>query len=234
MVYDIAKEVMKNIHDFVMSYNFDDSDYMTDYFNTNLYLHLGIGTYKKPYKLELPKLDCKGKKPKAFKHPEGAAHKAIRQALGNARFGFYEANDIKGKLYSERIHTDAMETNTSIRYPIRVPELHRNESTNWGMQAYVANSPAITEVTLNFSVTHPRRRPCSRKNVKTLLSHGRNGRKSLTESNNNVDIFLHKKYYKQTVFSNIIKYSNRQLTILVVSFIFVVKLIIFDNFSLHN
>ena len=69
---------MKNVCDFVMSYNFDDSDPMTDYFCTNFYLHLGVGTYKKPYKVELPKLDCKGKKPEVFKHPEGAAHKAIR------------------------------------------------------------------------------------------------------------------------------------------------------------
>ena len=45
---DRAKEVMKNVCDFVMSYNFDDSDPMTDYFCTNFYLTLGVGTYKKP------------------------------------------------------------------------------------------------------------------------------------------------------------------------------------------
>ena len=41
---DRAKEVLKNACDFVMSYNFDDSDPMTDYFCTNFYLHLGVGT----------------------------------------------------------------------------------------------------------------------------------------------------------------------------------------------
>ena len=40
---DRAKEVMMNICDFIMSYNFDDSDPMTDYFHTNFYLTLGIG-----------------------------------------------------------------------------------------------------------------------------------------------------------------------------------------------
>lgn len=35
---DRAKEVMMNVCDFVMSYNFDDSDAMTDYFHTNFYL----------------------------------------------------------------------------------------------------------------------------------------------------------------------------------------------------
>ena len=56
---DRAKEVMLNVCDFVMSYNFDDSDPMTDYFHTNFYLTLGIGSYKQPYKVELPKLACK-------------------------------------------------------------------------------------------------------------------------------------------------------------------------------
>ena len=92
MLTDRAKEVMKNVCDFVMSYNFDDSDPMTDYFCTNFYLTLGVGTYKKPYKVELPKLDCKGKKPDVFKHPEGAAHKAIRQALGGAYFSFHSGD----------------------------------------------------------------------------------------------------------------------------------------------
>lgn len=89
---------MKNVCDFVMSYNFDDSDPMTDYFCTNFYLTLGVGTYKKPYKVELPKLDCKGKKSDVFKHPEGAAHKAIRQALGGAYFSFHNSQRLQGKM----------------------------------------------------------------------------------------------------------------------------------------
>ena len=86
---DRAKEVMMNVCDCVMSYNFDDSNAMTDYFHTNFYLTLGIGSYRKPYKVELPKLACKGKeKQEVFKHPEGTAHKALRQAMSTARFGF--------------------------------------------------------------------------------------------------------------------------------------------------
>lgn len=96
---DRAKEVMTNICDFVMSYNFDDSDPMTDYFNTNFYLTLGIGSYKQPYKVETPEPDCKGKnRPEVFKHPEGAAHKAIRQALGTARFDFIEHRRHSGEM----------------------------------------------------------------------------------------------------------------------------------------
>ena len=62
---DRAKEVMMNICDFIMSYNFDDSDPMTDYFHTNFYLTLGIGSYNQPYKGEPPRLGSKDK-PEVF------------------------------------------------------------------------------------------------------------------------------------------------------------------------
>ena len=94
---DRAKDVMVNICDFIMSYNFDDSDPMTDYFHTNFYLTLGIGSYKQPYKVEPPKLGSKDK-PEVFKHPEGPAHKAMRQALGKARFGIIESRKYAGEI----------------------------------------------------------------------------------------------------------------------------------------
>lgn len=93
-----AREVMLNVCDFTMSYNYDNSDVMTDYFDTNFYLTLGIGRYDKPYRTELPKLQTKEKLPEVFKHPEGAAHKAIRQALGKARFDFIQSRANAGKL----------------------------------------------------------------------------------------------------------------------------------------
>ena len=94
---DRAKEVMTNVRDFVMSYNFDDSDPMTDYFCTNFYLTLGIGNYKQPYKAELPKLTGKDSL-EVFTHPEGPAHKAVRRALGKARFGFIESRRHTGEM----------------------------------------------------------------------------------------------------------------------------------------
>ncbi len=96
---DRAREVMQNVCAFVQSYNFDDSDPMTDYFHTNFYLNLSIGTYKKPYQTVLPKLRCrKGDEQPVFKHPEGPAHKAIRQALDGARFGFYDSRSANGRM----------------------------------------------------------------------------------------------------------------------------------------
>lgn len=89
---------MLNVCDFTMSYNYDNSDVMTDYFDTNFYLTLGIGRYDKPYQTELPKLQTKDKLPEVFKHPEEAANKAIRQALGKARFDFIQSRANAGKL----------------------------------------------------------------------------------------------------------------------------------------
>ncbi len=90
---DRAKEVMTNVKDYAMSYNYDASDPMTDYFHTNFYLHLGIGNSRRPYKIEIPKSRrTKGETVPQFRHPEGVAHKAIRQALGQARFGSYDAH----------------------------------------------------------------------------------------------------------------------------------------------
>lgn len=98
IITERACEVMLNVRDFTMSYNYDNSDIMTDYFDTNFYLTLGIGRYDKPYQTELPKLQTKEKLPEVFKHPEGAAHKAIRQALGKARFDFIQSRANAGKL----------------------------------------------------------------------------------------------------------------------------------------
>ena len=89
---DRAKEVLKNICDHINSYNFDDSDAMTDYFHCNFYLTMGIGTYDKPFKKVTPKLvACKGDEPDTFRHPEGEAHKAIRRALSGSRFSMFES-----------------------------------------------------------------------------------------------------------------------------------------------
>ena len=104
---------------------------LTDYFHTNFYLTLGIGSYKQPYKVEPPKLGSKDK-PEVFKHPEGPAHKAMRRALGKARFGFIESrkyaggNNSGGRLF--RL------TGRSLffgRRNIQAQKCAKNASTNW-------------------------------------------------------------------------------------------------------
>ena len=65
-IRDRAKDVIVNICDFIMSYTFDDSDPMTDYFHTNFYLTLGIGSYKQPYKVCLLYTSSR-----PIPHPEG-------------------------------------------------------------------------------------------------------------------------------------------------------------------
>ena len=96
---DRAKEVMTNVRDFVMSYNFDESDPMTDYFHTNFYLTLGIGSYRQPYRMELPKitgkdtLKCSGI-PKDL-HTRLCARHWARPGSASSRVGDISGNDTR-------------------------------------------------------------------------------------------------------------------------------------------
>ena len=78
-----GKEVMKNITDFVMSYNYDNSDIMTDYFDTNFYFNLSIGKSDKPF--EYVPLQI-GKRQKSEKSKDSAEVKAIKAAMGKSVF----------------------------------------------------------------------------------------------------------------------------------------------------
>lgn len=42
-------QVLRNVASFISGYNYDDSDSMIDYFDTNFYMHLNIGSWDKPY-----------------------------------------------------------------------------------------------------------------------------------------------------------------------------------------
>ena len=110
---DRAREVMNNVRGYVMSYNYDHSDPMSDYYSVNFYLTLAIGRSDKLYKVELPK--AKGRACPAFKHKEGPAHKAIRQALGKLHFAVVQSGTYAGKMmlgqdsyYMSKWHFDFM------------------------------------------------------------------------------------------------------------------------------
>lgn len=44
-----CKQILIDIVTLVQSYNYDDSDSMIDYFNTNFYIHLAVGKWDKPF-----------------------------------------------------------------------------------------------------------------------------------------------------------------------------------------
>ena len=48
-ITDYAKSMMKIIDKFIRSYRYDDSDSSIDYFDTNFYYNLGIGTWTKEF-----------------------------------------------------------------------------------------------------------------------------------------------------------------------------------------
>ncbi len=152
---DRAKDVMMNICDFIMSYNFDDSDPMTDYYHTNFYLTLGIGSYKQPYKVEPPKLDCKEKdKPEVFKHPGRSGTQGNAPGIGQSAFRLHRKPEVcRGNNSRGRPFRLAGRTLFSGRRNIQAQKWPKNASTNWRKPESNANSPAITEDTSACSGT---------------------------------------------------------------------------------
>lgn len=49
---DDARRVISDMHDYLMSYNFDDSDIMSDYFCVNFYAHFSIGKWNQPFRIK--------------------------------------------------------------------------------------------------------------------------------------------------------------------------------------
>ena len=168
---DRAKEVLKNVCDCVMSYNFDDSDSMTDYFCTNFYLTLGVDTYKKPYKVELPKLDCKGKIPKCSNIPKVLLTRQYAKHWAVHTSGSTTASDCKAKWYSEKIHTGTVATNTSGHYPIQVPRPPQSEWICWRKPVSAASSQAIMAGASSSSAIHPKPKPYLKRSARRLLLH---------------------------------------------------------------
>lgn len=91
---DRAKDMFSNIRDYVNTYNYDHSDLMADYYDTNFYISMGIGQYETPFKIEIPKeRRANGAAAPSFRWEEGPAHKALKKALGKHYFAKEEFKD---------------------------------------------------------------------------------------------------------------------------------------------
>lgn len=51
-ITEAVLNVVNNVCDYLNSFNYDDSDSMIDYFDTNFYTHIGIGELGKPYEVK--------------------------------------------------------------------------------------------------------------------------------------------------------------------------------------
>ena len=89
-----AKDILSNVKNYAMSYNYDKSNSQIDYFNTNFYFYIGIGSSKRPFKIEIPKSRrASGTCVSEFEYKEGPAHLAIKKALKKQYFA-----DVKGEM----------------------------------------------------------------------------------------------------------------------------------------
>ncbi len=78
-ITDRCKEVMQNVIDFCESFNYNNSDYMTDYFDVNFYATYSIGTGHKYFTYMPPQL--KSAAP-TYKRKATPSERAIQQAIG--------------------------------------------------------------------------------------------------------------------------------------------------------
>ena len=91
---DRAKDMFANIRNYVNTYNYDYSDLMADYYDTNFYISLAIGQYENPFKIEIPKeRRANGAAAPSFRWEDGPAHKALKKALGKHYFAKEEFKD---------------------------------------------------------------------------------------------------------------------------------------------
>lgn len=88
---DRAKGILSNIQAYVLSYNYDNSDGMIDYFDRGFYESFMFGSVNTPFSVEIPRTRrTGGKTDPEFKRPVGPAHRAIKKALGRAYFSSYK------------------------------------------------------------------------------------------------------------------------------------------------
>lgn len=93
-INDRVKDILSNVKNYAMSYNYDKSNSQIDYFNTNFYFYIGIGSSKRPFKIEIPKSRrASGACAPEFEYKEGPAHQAIKKALKKQYFA-----DLKGEM----------------------------------------------------------------------------------------------------------------------------------------
>ena len=76
--------VLSDVVAYCNSFNYDDSDSMTDYFDTNFYLHINVGDYSKPYEVKEPKAKkVTGKTARRAARIEGEAVEPVDQSCAD-------------------------------------------------------------------------------------------------------------------------------------------------------
>lgn len=76
---DRCREVIGNVIQYVESWNFDDSDSMTDYFHVNFYADFEIGRSGRSFEYRDPRLKTSGP---VFRRKVGPVGKKVRDAIG--------------------------------------------------------------------------------------------------------------------------------------------------------
>lgn len=80
-----CREVMKNVVDYIMSYNYDKSNSMVDYFDVGFYVDFKIGSYSKNFKYVPKQIKSSDK---SYKRKVGPIQKMINQAMKGCKWAY--------------------------------------------------------------------------------------------------------------------------------------------------
>lgn len=91
-INDRARDILLNTHSFVQSFNYDNTDYYSDYFDTGFYESIEFGNDNTAFAVETPK----ERRTAGYTKPSapsrmGKAHRAVKKALGRAYFSLYRS-----------------------------------------------------------------------------------------------------------------------------------------------
>lgn len=90
-----ARVMMQTVYEYLNSYNYDDSDSMTDYFDTNFYVHLAIGKWDKPFKVVAKTARIQDKKPEARQRTTEESNTEVETDVNNYTYDIKEDTDTR-------------------------------------------------------------------------------------------------------------------------------------------
>lgn len=139
---DRVKSVKEDVDRFVNSYNYDDSDSMTDYFDTNFYYIGGasIGTYDKPYTVK----EFKGKK------DSGITYEPVKETRKKVKK--YKKAEICEKSDNWKVG-DCFIICSNFNYGYRKGYVYRIEKAEEGYFFAYKMNRALTKICTGFSTS---------------------------------------------------------------------------------
>ena len=97
-ITDRCREVISNVIDYVKSFNYDNSDSMTDYFDVGFYMDFKIGSYSRNFKYVPKMLDCECEVEKEIVTP---TEREIKKVMRGVKWGYEQKYNPRSNKYED-------------------------------------------------------------------------------------------------------------------------------------